>query len=190
METSVKRFLENIETYKQDKQEHFTIVVQDETEVTYGFDKDCNIDYCIEHNIPVFDRKGTGGCIVHCKGSIGINHIYSHDKYPEFLSTKMINDMCKYFVSKDLNATLDRNDILIDGYKVASCAENNLEPDYKWCNSVVLISINQDLDTIKNVCKKEMVKTPKGLIDFGITTEEMYQWCIEWFDKNNVTINK
>ncbi len=183
MET-IKEFCNNIEKYKTDKKEHLTIVVQQQDEVTYGFENDCNIDYCIKNNIPHYNRSGAGGCIVHAKGSIGINHIYSHDKYPEFLSVLMIKDLLEYFQNKGLNAVLDGNDILIDGYKVASCAENNLPPDYRWCNSVVLISINQNIGLIKNVCLKPMVKVPKALSDYGITTEEMCEFVHEWFNKN------
>lgn len=181
MTATIAEFLNNIDEYKTDKQEHFTLVVQEQDEVTYGFDKDCDIQYCIDNNIPVYDRKAAGGTIVHAKGSIGINYIYSHDKYPSFLSQDFIKDLLVYLQEKGLNVELDGNDILADGYKVASCAENNFPPDYRWCNIVVLISITQNIDLIKKVCKKPMHKVPKALSEYGITTDEMVQFAQNWF---------
>jgi hypothetical protein len=44
----------------------------------------------------------------------------------------------------------------------------------------VAIGINTNLDHIKAICKKPMVKVPKGLSDYGITTEEVEQMFLDF----------
>jgi hypothetical protein len=39
--------------------------------------------------------------------------------------------------------------------------------------SSAALSINIDLDHIKAICRKSMNKVPKGLSEYGITTEEV-----------------
>ena len=39
--------------------------------------------------------------------------------------------------------------------------------------TAIHISIGMDLDLIKAICTKPMVKTPKGLQDYGITQDEI-----------------
>jgi hypothetical protein len=69
----------------------------------------------------------------------------------------------------------DNNDILVDGFKVASGAEVSLPNGFRYV--AYQISINQDLETIKHACLKPMVKVPKALSEYGITTEEMVDFC-------------
>ena len=118
---------------------------------------------------------------MNAKGNINIADIRPC-KYG-FIETKFSKDLCEYLQTRGLNVVLDNNDVLVDGYKTASCAGKALEPDFRWIYTCFQISINQDLEAIKNICKKPMVKVPKGLGEYGITTEEMLKWCEDWFDK-------
>lgn len=131
-------------------------------------DCDANLEYTRAHNIPVYKFAREGGCIVSSAGDIGIAYITKRIGVPvEF------DKLVHFFVSKNLNVTREDNDILIDGYKVCSYDTNRLDENYNFY--VVQISINVDLDAIKNICTKHMEKIPKGLSDFGVTTEEIKQ---------------
>lgn len=180
---NLKEWSNKLPEYFSDKKEHFTLIIQDEDEVTYGVTEECNLDYCIKNNISCSNRYDGGGTIVHARGSIGFNYIYSHDKYGGFYSADFIKTLATYLTEKGLNVTTDKNDILVDGYKIASCAENNLPPDYRWCSYSVLISMTQNLELIKQVCLKPMIKEPKGLKEFGISTEEILKFIEEWKEK-------
>lgn len=48
--------------------------------------------------------------------------------------------------------------------------------------------MNTNLDHIKAICRKPMKKVPKGLSDYGITTEEVEQMFLE-FCKQDSMIN-
>lgn len=185
-----KDFIEHIEEFKTDKNEHIRFAILQQDEVTYGYESDCDVQYCLDHNIPCYDRKGPGGTIVHAKGSLALNYFYSHDRFPEFLSISFLRNLCSFLQSLGLNAQIDSNDILIDEYKVASCAEANLPPDYRWCNIVILVATTQNIELIKQVCLKPMKKIPKALNDFGVSTETMIDFIIFWFQNKKVDIGQ
>ena len=46
------------------------------------------------------------------------------------------------------------------------------------------ISINQDIEAIREICDKKSVKPPKALSDWGITTEEIEKFCEEYWTNN------
>ena len=51
----------------------------------------------------------------------------------------------------------------------------------------LLTGINTKLEDIKKICTKPMVKVPKGLSEYGITTEEVKEWFLDFCkkDENN-----
>lgn len=181
---SIKGWCDKLPIYLKDKAEHISLIISKETEVGYGADMDFDREYCDNHSIPYYDRGGDGGTIVFSKGNVAVTFIYNNRKYRKFMLTKMLTDLCDHFNSLGLNATRSRNDILIDGYKVASGTAVNLEPDYKWTYEAVQISVNQELELIEKICLKPMAKVPKALSDYGITTNDICEFVREWFNKN------
>ena len=90
-----------------------------------------------------------------------------------------------YFVdwlkNKGLNAELVDNDVLVDGCKVCGlCITRYGRIDY----SCAFIGINTNLDHIKAICKKPMNKVPKGLSEYGITTEEVEQMFLDFCEQD------
>lgn len=117
------------EMLKSDKNDAI-IIVWDNTEAYYGEEGSCNISYCEEHNIPYKQHKiKIGGCIVSSKGSVGINLKMIANGGKAILD-QMTIDFSNYLIGKGLNSVrTDNNDILIDGYKVASGVETLID---KW----------------------------------------------------------
>ena len=158
-----------------------TVVTLENTEVCYGIENSCNLEYCKENNIPyVWQKKlNLGGCIVGTKGNlfIDVKSLYDEDHN---IVIEFANSLVDYFKSKGLNSVrCDNNDIMIDDYKVASGADFNYNHQMHYMG--YQISINQDIELIQNICNKPMLKTPKGLSDYDITTEEMRQFCIDYW---------
>lgn len=172
-------FINNIDYFVNSKNELCKITIMDKTEAIYIDEGTCDLEWCESHAIP-FARQTyffNAGCIIAVKGNIFIDVKMKVEG--ENMADRFSKALCKYFIDKGLTSVrCDNNDVLIDGYKVASGCESNLNGmNYMGYQ----ISINQDLDTIKNVCKKKMVKVPKALSDYGITTEEMIEFCINYF---------
>lgn len=89
----------------------------------------------------------------------------------------------EWLKAKGLNAVREGNDVLVDGYKVcAYCVTRYGRIDYTG----VFIGINTNLDHIKAICRKPMVKVPKGLSDYGITSEEVEQMFLDFCRRDSV----
>lgn len=154
--------------------------VHEQTEVNTGIQDDCDMQYCKEHGIPVYLMERCGGTIVCSKGNIGISVITPVEW--GWQTTSFLRALAEYLKSKQLNVEYSHNDILVDGFKVASSAEIRVGDDLKNVYSTYQISINQDVETIKHICKKEMTKIPKALSDYGITTQEIVGFCEDYWD--------
>ena len=136
--------------------------------VHLGIEEDINEDYCKENNIPIFRVQRTGGAIVSNVGDfdfVTVDTVTDSKKIP-FLFSKLIH----LLISKNLNAYFENNDLLIDGNKVASYSYRDVPGGIY---TAMHISMSVNIELIKNICNKEMIKIPKGLNDFGITNEDI-----------------
>ena len=78
---------------------------------------------------------------------------------------------------KKINVIIADNDLLIDGkYKCGSYSSRRFN-DILY--TAVHISIRADVDMIHSICLKPMNKLPKGLSEFGITTDEIKNFIIK-----------
>lgn len=136
--------------------------------VHLGSDNDINERYCIANNIPIFRVQRTGGAIV---SNVGDFEFVIVD--PKTNKTKMpplFSKLIHVLVSKNLYVEIENNDILVDGYKVASWAYKDVQGGIY---TAMHISMSVNMESIKNICKKEMKKVPKGLNDFGVYEEDI-----------------
>ncbi len=155
--------------------------VHEQTEVNTGMQDDCDMQYCEEHSIPVYLMERSGGTIVCSKGNIGIS-VITPVKWG-WQTSAFMTSLAEYLQNKGLDARYAGNDVLIDGFKVASSAEIRVGDNLKNVYSTYQISINQDIEAIEHICKKEMIKIPKALSDYGITTEEIVNFCKDYWNK-------
>ena len=158
------------------------IVVLDQLEVCCNGDGTFDEDWMKSHNIKY--KQGnikSCGSIVLAKGSI-ILDILRRNTTGKCLSDTFSKALCEFLQSRGLSSAHQKNnDVLVDGFKVASGADITVGA----CQYMgYQISINQDLDVIKYVCTKPMEKIPKALSEYGITTEEMVKFCEDYWTKN------
>lgn len=177
----------NVKEYLTDKKEHLIIAVMPTTVVSYGWENDLDLDFCRNHNIVTYDSVRDGGTVVISEGSLAIGFIYNNRIYKRFVLSDMLKDFCNYLKSIGLDSLYNRNDVLIDGYKVTSGFGYNIAPDYEWTFEGVQMSIDVDLDLINNICKKEMKKIPKGLSEYGFSIDDVKSWVTTWFKDNNIS---
>lgn len=137
--------------------------------VHLGIDEDINEEYCVQNNIPVFRVQRTGGAIVSNTGDfdfVVVNNNTNTNQIPPLFS-KLVH----LLVSKNISFKMENNDLLLDGYKVASYAYRLIPNGMTY--TAMHISMSVKMELIQNICKKEMRKVPKGLSDFGVTDEDI-----------------
>ena len=131
-------------------------------------------EVCKNLGYEIIESYNNAGTIVSNKGDVLIGHFAQ----PE---NGWYNRFIEYFIDwlkgKGLNAEFVSNDIVVDGHKVCGmCVTRYGCIDYTGG----IISMNVNLDHIKSICKKPMVKVPKGLFDYGITTKEVEQMFLDF----------
>lgn len=159
------------------------LIVLDETEVIYGANGSCNEQWCKENNIPCFHKPllQGGGCIVGVKGNVFLD-VKRKQNGGECLSDVFSKALCEFLEGRGLSSVrTDNNDVLVDGYKVASGCESMINV---WQYMGYQIAVNQDMNVIEHACNKQMVKVPKGLSEYGITTREVVAFCKDYFSKH------
>lgn len=133
---------------------------------------------CEEMGYEIVESYNNAGTIVSNAGDVLVGHFAQPENgwYDRFIA---------YFIdwlrSKGLNAVYESNDILVDGYKVCGmCITRYGRIDYTGG----IISMNVNLDHIKAICRKPMKKVPKGLSEYGITTEEVEQMFLDFCEQD------
>ena len=137
-----------------------------------------NAEMCEDMGYTVLESFNNGGTIVSNAGDVVIAHFYT----PE---SGWLNRFASFFVDwlkgKGLNAVYEDNDVLIDGYKVCgTCITRYGRIDYNG----VYIGMHTNLDHIKAICRKPMKKVPKGLSDYGITSEEVEEMFLDFCEQD------
>ena len=124
-------------------------------------------EVCNTLGYEVVETYNDASAVVHSKGDILFGHFCTTDIGWHRL---FIEHFVNWLKGKGLNADYVSNDIVVDGYKVCGMAVTKYgELTY----TAGFIGINTNLDHIKAICRKPMNKVPKGLSEYGITTEEV-----------------
>ena len=135
-------------------------------------------EVCCELGYEIVESYNNAGTIVSNAGDVLIGHFAQPENgwYDRFIAYFL-----DWLKAKGLNAVYESNDILVDGYKVCGmCITRYGRIDYTGG----IISVNVNLDHIKQICRKPMVKVPKGLSEYGITTEEVEQMFLDFCEKD------
>lgn len=133
-----------------------------------------NEEVCNTLGYEVIETYNNASTVVHEKGDILFGHFCPIDNGWYY---RFIEHFVNWLKSKGLNADFVSNDIVVDGYKICGMAITRYgRIDY----TAGFIGINTNLDNIKAICTKQMEKVPKGLSEYGITSEEVENWFIEF----------
>lgn len=129
---------------------------------------------CRDMGYDVVESYNNAGTIVSNAGDVLIGH-FSHPE--NGWNDRFVNYFLAWLRERGLNAEYVSNDILVDGFKVCGmCVTRYGRIDYTGG----IISMNVNLNHIRALCKKPMVKVPRGLYDYGITTEEVEEMFLDF----------
>ena len=134
-------------------------------------------EVCKTLGYDIAESYNNAGTIVSNVGDVLIAHFAEPENgwYNRFIAYFL-----DWLKGKGLNAEYVSNDIVVDGYKVCGmCITRYGRIDYTGG----IISMNVNLDHIKQICRKPMNKVPKGLSEYGITTEEIEQMFLAFCEE-------
>lgn len=139
------------------------------TTIFVGYGQSIDKKLIENFDIEVFNLNNEGGVIVSDEGSLIIGSFFDNAKeFQELLAS----EICKLLISKGHKAQIIDNDIIVDDtYKVSSYSSRKFG---NACFGAFQIPFTVDMDLIKLVCKKKMVKIPRGLAYYGIAFEDVF----------------
>lgn len=169
---TLPQFMGKIEEILKTKSKKKYYCLVDHTAIHKGMIDDVDINYAKAHKIPIYEMHRDGGGVVISNGDIEFAYYSLEYKVPIEIE-KLIHFLV---ADKDLKVSVDNNDVLVDGKKVASFAY--ILDKNRGMICVIHISVNIDKELISHICLKKSVKEPACLSDYGITTEEIkYLLC-------------
>lgn len=144
------------------------------TLVWNGNNSQFNEGYCDKCSIPIYQLQTSGGTIVSTAGDLNIGICV-----PQSIGISS-EDILEGFVSifrkyTDKPVEVDRNDILIDGYKVMGSSTYNANGMFMF---ITPVSLTEKSALIENICVKHSNKVPTHA-DF-ITAEVLKQEVLKW----------
>lgn len=157
--------------------EDFFIATIDDTVVHYGEDGGFDENKAVELGVKCYNLKKKGGAMVTSPGDI-VYCFTTKKECPNF-DTQLRKFLATKLSERNIKAEQVNNDLLVDGKKCSGTMHQQIGKLHFYGGH---ISIDCNLDLIKEICTKEMVKIPCGLSDYGITTENVVRWLQEfWF---------
>lgn len=145
------------------------------TSVYHG-DEEFNRNYCEENDISILDYHSSGGNIVISDGDMAIGlSIPVKEVSSNYILEHFAGMLSKY--TDDVS--VDNNDILVGGVKVAGSANYNVGTGLGF---VIHFSFSDKTELIRNICIIDSQKQP-GYLQ-GMTVEQLRQEVIEWLQKS------
>jgi len=128
-----------------------------------------NQEAITERGLDVGQGQYFAGAIVNMPGDISVCITKSH---LSDVGLDICDAVYNYLADKGIEVVKDGNDILAEGKKIASSCQVEMPNGY--CQTVAHISIGKmDLELVKAICVKPMVKIPGALSEYGITAEDI-----------------
>lgn len=119
--------------------------------------------------IPVWEALHDGGSIVCFPGDLSLCLVWKNGNDP---APRWMQKCAELLRGRGAAVTFDHNDVLADGKKVASWANAGLPEGFM--QTVAHFSVNVDVELIRRICTKPMVKVPGAMSDYGITAEMIW----------------
>lgn len=178
IELTAQNIMEGFSDVISNRKQCFVYGIPDNNYVFTGTTNTCDCEYCEENNIKLLPIPNEGGVIVLSKGDVEIG-IFKDNGWD--ICNNFMNALCEKLKERVPNIEVVGNDLVIDGkYKCVGSSSRNLgdaKNSYVYTAAHISLSVNMEL--INHICKKEMVKIPKGLGDYGYTTDEINKIIID-----------
>lgn len=173
IELNAQNIIEGFNDVISNKKQCFVYGIPDNNYVFQGTTHLCDCDYCDKNGVKILPIPNEGGVIVISKGDVELG-IFKDNGWD--ICEKYMRKLCEHLKERIPSINYEGNDLIIDGkYKCVGSSSRNLDYNNPYIYTAVHISLNVNLDLINHICQKEMKKIPKGLSDYGFTTDEILE---------------
>lgn len=149
------------------KKEICACCVADESFVIVGNSLGSNEELAKQLNTPIVHMGNEGSTIISDVGDVDIG-LLTYGYVGNDIRDELINAISNKIYNKyKIEMTIDGNDHMIENKKVIGHG-SRMYGDILY--TAIHISINTNLSLIRQICTKQMNKTPGQLSDYGITT--------------------
>ena len=126
-------------------------------------------DACKRFGLQIGEAPYHGGTIVNMPGDLSLCITTWGNSE---IAREIVDATVEWLEGLGVKVSRNNNDVLADEKKVISWARTMTISG--WCQSVVHFSVGKmNLDLVKEICTKRMVKIPGSLSDYGITADDI-----------------
>ena len=150
-------------------------IILNKTIVNYANKNDVNQEFCDINNIETTYLKRQGGTFVFGEGDI----VFLHSGWNDHFGPQWIQYLKNKLIKYNLDIKQDNNDLLVDGYKFLGDTQINMT-DIGYNVYICCISIKHQPNLIQTICNKNTVKIPRGLSYYGLTSDIIEKWYLDF----------
>ena len=167
--TNINNVVDYVKDIMSRQEEACIYAVSDDNYVATGSNGDTNLEKMYDLGIKKVPIIHEGGTIVLSPGDVEVG-IFTYDYRGQKIRDNILQDIVSLCRQKGHQAILSGNDIMVNGKKVGGSGSRFFG---KMLFTTIQVSVGINLELIKEICTKPMIKVPDGLSNYGITTEEI-----------------
>ena len=133
-----------------------------------------NLEKAQELGVMICNLNHQGGTIITDNNDINFS-IITYDKYVMLPYYYFSDRLCSYLKDRGYIVTIDNNDIMYNGYKVAGMVHDDVGDMSRYSIS---LSLSDKTELISQLCLKPSIKVP-GYIT-GVTKQELMEEIQSW----------
>lgn len=175
IKTTHEQVTQEVQKLIQLQQEAFVYCVAEAPCAVVGTNGHADIEKAIELGIKVVQINHEGGCIVTNTGDVDVG-IFTKGYYGHQIRDTIINKLVTLLSADGINATIMSNDLIVKDRKVLGFGSRMYG---EILYTAIHISLNTDLELVRQICTKPMEKIPGSLSEYGVTTEDVVNILME-----------
>lgn len=160
------------------QREALVYCVADENCAVVGSNGGANMDKIRDKGVRLVQINHEGGTIILSPGDVEIG-IFTEGYIGNDYRDNIVNGILALLEQNGHKAIVSGNDILVNGRKVVGFGSRMFG---KILYTAIQVSVGINLDLIKEICTKPMVKQPDGLMNYGVTTEDVLDVMFKAFE--------
>lgn len=140
---------------------------------------DVDVSNSTANKVPVVKLFHEGGTIIASPGDIEIG-IFTKGFEANDMMSEIISEISEKLSEKGFESEIAGNDLLVEGKKVIGCGSRKFG---EIVFGAMHISLEDNTELINKICTKVCIKTPTGLKQYNLSTQDVFDMCKKVFTR-------